>query len=106
MITLTETAIEKAKEHLEGRGNGVGIRFGVTTTGCSGLAYIIEFCDSVLDTDVVQEQDGLKLVIDKKHLAYIEGSNVDYVKEGLNEGFEFSNPNMKAECGCGESFTV
>ena len=105
-IMLTETAIEKAKGYLEKRGAGVGIRFGVTSTGCSGLAYSISYADIIFDTDVVQEQDGLKIIVDNKSLSYIAGSIVDYVKEGLNEGFKFNNPKEAAKCGCGESFTV
>lgn len=106
MIKFTDTALEQAKKYLENRGHGVGIRLGVQTTGCSGLAYLIEFADTVSANDVTEEQDGLQIIVDKKALAYIDGSEVDYVKQGLNEGFEFSNPNEEAKCGCGESFTV
>lgn len=106
MIKLTDEAVKHAKKYLENRGSGVGIRLGVTTTGCSGLAYNISFVDIVHNTDTVLEQDGLKLVVDKKDLTYIDGAEVDYIKQGLNEGFEFSNPNESAKCGCGESFTI
>ncbi len=105
-ITLSEPAVERVKHFLANRGSGVGVRLGVTTTGCSGLAYVIEFVDSVNNDDEVFEQDGVSLIIDKKSLVYLDGTEVDFVREGLNEGFEFKNPNQKGECGCGESFTV
>jgi len=84
----------------------VGIRLGVTTTGCSGLAYLIEFVDELNPDDSVFEQDGVSVIVDQKSLVYLDGTEVDFVREGLNEGFEFKNPNQKGECGCGESFTV
>jgi len=84
----------------------VGIRLGVTTTGCSGLAYLIEFVDELNPDDSVFEQDGISVIVDQKSLVYLDGTEVDFVREGLNEGFEFKNPNQKGECGCGESFTV
>jgi len=105
-ISLTEPAVERVKHFLETRGSGLGVRLGVTTTGCSGLAYLIEFVDQLNEGDEVFEQDGVKVIIDKKSLVYLDGTEVDFVKEGLNEGFEFTNPNQKGECGCGESFTV
>lgn len=105
-ITLSEPAIERVKHFLDNRGSGVGVRVGVTTTGCSGLAYLIEFVDQINAEDEVFEQDGVSVIIDKKSLVYLDGTQVDFVREGLNEGFEFKNPNQKGECGCGESFTV
>lgn len=105
-ITLSEPAIERVKHFLDNRGSGVGVRVGVTTTGCSGLAYLIEFVDQINDEDEVFNQDGVSVIIDKKSLLYLDGTEVDFVREGLNEGFEFKNPNQKGECGCGESFTV
>ena len=106
MITLTSQAEKHIKKYLANRGQGIGIRLGVKTTGCSGLAYTLEFVDAVNPEDHVFEQDQLKIVTDPKSLVYLDGTQVDYVRQGLNEGFEFKNPNVKAECGCGESFTV
>lgn|SRR5690606_23936342 len=105
-ITMTDAAANRARSFLEQRGKGVGIRLGVRTTGCSGLAYIMEFVDDVEDTDTVFEDHGVKIIIDGKSLVYLDGTELDFKKEGLNEGFEFNNPNAKGECGCGESFNV
>jgi iron-sulfur cluster assembly protein len=105
-ITLSEPAVERVKHFLKNRGSGIGVRLGVTTTGCSGLAYLIEFVDQKNLDDETFEQDGVSVIIDKKSLVYLDGTEVDFIKEGLNEGFEFKNPNQKGECGCGESFTV
>ncbi|WP_092591917.1 iron-sulfur cluster assembly protein IscA [Pseudidiomarina indica] len=105
-ITMTEAAAKRARTFLEQRGKGVGIRLGVKTTGCSGLAYVMEFVDEVEDTDTVIEDKGINIIIDGKSLVYLDGTEIDFVKEGLNEGFEFRNPNAKGECGCGESFNV
>ncbi|WP_417663699.1 iron-sulfur cluster assembly protein IscA [Pseudidiomarina donghaiensis] len=105
-ITITEAAAQRARAFLEQRGKGVGIRLGVKTTGCSGLAYVMEFVDEVEDTDTIIEDNGVSIVIDGKSLVYLDGTVIDFVKEGLNEGFEFRNPNAKGECGCGESFNV
>ena len=105
-ITLSDPAVERVKHFLDNRGSGVGVRVGVTTTGCSGLAYVIEFVDDVNSDDEVFEQDGVNVIIDKKSLVYLDGTEVDFVREGLNEGFQFNNPNQKGACGCGESFTV
>ena len=91
---------------MQKRGKGVGLRLGVKTTGCSGLAYVLEFADDVDSEDVVFESQGIKILVDPKSLVYIDGTELDYTKEGLNEGFKFENPNVKDECGCGESFTV
>mgnify|MGYP001483325151 FL=1 len=105
-ITLTENAIDRAKEFLNNRGKGVGIRLGIKTTGCSGLSYVIEFADTINSEDQIFEQDGIKIIIDPKCMIYLDGSELDYTKEGLNEGFKFTNPNEKARCGCGESFST
>lgn len=105
-ITLTEVAADRVKAFLENRGKGEGLRLGVKTTGCSGMAYVLEFVDEVEDTDQVFESNGVKIIVDPKSLIYIDGTELDYGKEGLNEGFKFNNPNVKDECGCGESFTV
>lgn len=105
-ITLTETAAKRVEKFLANRGKGVGLRLGVKTTGCSGMAYTLEFVDELLPEDMQFESHGVKVIIDPKSLAYIDGTELDYTKEGLNEGFKFNNPNVKGECGCGESFTV
>ncbi|HEY0923996.1 MULTISPECIES: iron-sulfur cluster assembly protein IscA [Rheinheimera] len=105
-ISMTTAAAERVRSFLQNRGKGVGLRVGVKTTGCSGLAYVLEFVDTLNDDDQVFEQDDLKLIVDGKSLVYIDGTQLDFVKEGLNEGFQFNNPNVNGECGCGESFTV
>ncbi len=105
-ITVTAVAAEFVKGQLASRGRGQGIRVGVKTTGCSGLAYVIEFVDDLSEGDQVFESNDVKLIVDPKSLVYIDGTQMDYVKEGLNEGLKFLNPNIKGECGCGESFTV
>ena len=105
-ITMTETAASRVRTFLESRGKGVGLRLGVKTTGCSGMAYVLEFVDELNEEDEVFEFQGVKVIIDKKSLVYLDGTELDYIKEGLNEGFEFNNPNAKSECGCGESFNV
>ncbi|RUO65973.1 Iron-binding apoprotein IscA [Pseudidiomarina planktonica] len=105
-ITMTDAAAARARSFLEKRGSGVGIRLGVKTTGCSGLAYVMEFVDSVDEGDTVFEAHGINVIIDGKSLVYLDGTELDFVKEGLNEGFEFNNPNAKGECGCGESFNI
>jgi len=108
MITLTERAAKKIKEAIAHRGSGVGIRIGIKTTGCSGLAYVLEYMDSVPVTrDWVQyESHGATVWINGRDHVYVNGLEVDYVRQGLNEGFQFTNPNSKGECGCGESFRV
>jgi len=106
-ITLTESAASHVANQLASRGKGIGIRVGVTTTGCSGMAYVLEFVDDFdTTTDEVFEDQGIKIVVDPKSLVYINGTEMDFVKVGVNEGFEFKNPNVKGECGCGESFNV
>ena len=105
-VTLTEAAARHVSKYLAKRGKGVGVRLGVKTTGCSGLAYKLEYVDEVAPEDVVFENHGVKLMVDPKSLAYIDGTELDFAKEGLNEGFKFNNPNVKDQCGCGESFHV
>jgi iron-sulfur cluster assembly protein len=105
-ITLTEAAAKRVKDFLQNRGKGVGLRIGVKTSGCSGMAYIMEFADQIDSTDEVFEDKGVQVLVDKKSLVYLDGTELDYGKEGLNEGFKFNNPNVKDSCGCGESFTV
>ena len=106
MIQVTEIASKKIVANLTRRGQGLGIRLGVKTTGCSGLAYVLEYIDSVNTEDIAYEQDGFVVVIDPKSSAYLEGLEIDYVRQGLNEGFEFNNPLEKDRCGCGESFRI
>ncbi|MFM1806473.1 MAG: iron-sulfur cluster assembly protein [Pseudomonadota bacterium] len=105
-ITLTEKAAKHITRYIERRGKGVGLRLGVRTTGCSGLAYQLEYVDEISPEDTMFESLGVKVFIDPKSLAYLDGTELDYVREGLNEGFKFQNPNVKDECGCGESFRV
>ncbi|WGE89789.1 iron-sulfur cluster assembly protein IscA [Actinobacillus arthritidis] len=105
-ITLTETATNRVRTFLENRGKGIGLRLGVKTSGCSGLAYVLEFVDVLNEDDQVFEQHGVKVIVDEKSLAYLDGTELDFVKEGLNEGFKYNNPNVKDSCGCGESFNV
>ena len=105
-ISLTETAASRVSNFLEQRGKGVGLRLGVKTHGCSGMAYVMEFADEVDEHDTVFDDHGVKLIVDPKSLVYLDGTQMDYTKEGLNEGFKFTNPNESGACGCGESFTV
>lgn len=105
-ITLTERAAEHVASFLSKRGKGIGLRLGVRTSGCSGMAYKLEFADEVRPEDLSFESHGVKVLIDPKSLPYIEGTELDYVREGLKEGFKFNNPNVKDACGCGESFNV
>lgn len=105
-VTLSERAATHVASFITKRGKGVGIRFGVRTSGCSGMAYKLEFVDDVDDEDLVFESYGVKVIVDPKSLPYVSGTELDFVREGLNEGFKFNNPNVKDECGCGESFNV
>lgn len=105
-VTLTEKAAKHVARYIERRGKGIGLRFGVRTTGCSGLAYKLEYVDEADPGDEVFESFGMKVFVDPKSLPYVEGTELDYVREGLNEGFKFFNPNVKDACGCGESFKV
>jgi iron-sulfur cluster assembly protein len=106
MITITDTAAKKIKANLEKRGGGIGIRIGIKTTGCSGLAYVLEYVDMLQPGDVAMADNYTNIVVDKKSLLIVDGITVDYVRQGLNEGFEFKNPLEKDRCGCGESFRV
>ena len=105
-ISLAESAARHVSNFIAKRGKGFGIRLGVKTSGCSGMAYKLEFVDNTENEDLVFESHGVKVVIDPKSLAYLDGTELDFVKEGLNEGFKFNNPNVKDQCGCGESFNV
>jgi iron-sulfur cluster assembly protein len=105
-ITLTEKAAKHINRYIERRGKGVGLRFGVRTTGCSGLAYKLEYVDEAQVEDTVFESHGVKVFVDPKSLPYIDGTELDFTREGLNEGFRFRNPQVKDECGCGESFRI
>ena len=106
MITATEIAATKIKQQLEHRGKGLGIKVGVKTTGCSGLAYTLEFIDQIDQTYAIFDNHGVHLYVDPKHIPYLQGLEMDWVKKGLNEGFEFVNPQEKDRCGCGESFRI
>jgi iron-sulfur cluster assembly protein len=105
-VTLSERAAQHVTNYLAKRGKGVGIRLGVRTTGCSGMAYKLEFADEVPEGDQVFSSHGVAVFVDPKSLPYIDGTELDYAREGLNEGFKFNNPNVKNECGCGESFNI
>lgn len=105
-VSLTQPAAERIRTYLETRGKGVGLRVGIKKTGCSGYAYVVNYADDIADSDVVFEDYGVKIVVDKESLKLIDGTEVDFVKQGLNEAFRFRNPNVTGECGCGESFSV
>ena len=105
-ITLSESAANRVQKFLDQRGKGVGLRLGVRTSGCSGMAYTLEFVDETLPEDIVFESFGVSVLIDPKSLTFLDGTELDFVREGLNEGFQFNNPNVKNSCGCGESFNV
>jgi len=105
-VLMSKTAVDHIAKQIEDRGKGLGIRVGVKTAGCSGLSYVLEFVDEVATEDTAFNQGKFDLFVDPKSLLYLDGTELDFVKEGLNEGFQFNNPNMKSECGCGESFHV
>ncbi len=105
-VTLTENAATRVRKFLAQRGRGIGLRLGVKTSGCSGLAYTLEFVDAAQPDDHCFDSHGVTVLVDPKSLALLDGTELDFVREGLNEGFKFNNPNSKAQCGCGESFTV
>ena len=105
-VTLSAAAAQHVSRFIAKRGKGIGIRLGVKTSGCSGMAYKLEFADSADPEDIVFESHGLKVLVDPKSLPYLDGTELDFAKEGLNEGFKFNNPNVKDQCGCGESFNV
>ena len=106
MITITENAAKHINNYLTKRGKGLGVRLGVKTSGCSGMAYNLEFVDEVNEDDLIFEEYGARVYIDPKSLVYLDGTQIDYTKEGLQEGLKFENPNVKDSCGCGESFHV
>jgi len=106
MITLTERAAAHVSSFIAKRGKGVGLRLGVRTSGCSGMAYKLEYADAVNADDHTFESHGVKVVVDPRSLAFLDGTELDFAREGLNEGFKFNNPNVKDQCGCGESFNV
>jgi iron-sulfur cluster assembly protein len=105
-VTLSEKAAKHVSNYIAKRGKGIGLRLGVRTSGCSGMAYKLEFADAANDEDLVFESHGVKVLVDPKSLPYLDGTELDYAREGLNEGFKFNNPNVKDQCGCGESFNV
>ncbi len=105
-VSLTQPAADRVKSYLEARGKGIGLRVGIKKTGCNGYAYVVNYADDIDDSDIVFEDQGVKVVVDKESLELIDGTEVDFVKEGLNEAFRFRNPNVTGECGCGESFSV
>jgi iron-sulfur cluster assembly protein len=105
-ISLTEPAAERVRNYLDSRGSGVGLRIGVKKTGCNGFAYVVNYADEVNADDRVFEDRGVTVVVDKESLELIDGTEVDFIKEGLNEAFKFRNPNVSGECGCGESFSI
>lgn len=105
-VTLSAAAAERVRTFIQNRGHGVGLRLGVRKTGCSGYAYVVNYAESVNADDVVFEGHGVKIVVDEASLAFVDGTEVDFVKHGLNEAFKFRNPRARSECGCGESFNV
>jgi iron-sulfur cluster assembly protein len=105
-VTLTPAAVARVRTFLEKRGHGVGLRLGVKKTGCSGFAYVVNYADEVAAGDAVFEQHGVKVIVDGDSLRYVDGTEIDFVRQGLNEAFKFRNPNVRGECGCGESFNV
>ena len=105
-VSLTPSAAERVRSFLEKRGSGVGLRLGVKKTGCSGFAYVVNYADEVAAGDVVFEDQGVKVIVDSDSLRYVDGTEIDFVRQGLNEAFRFRNPNVRGECGCGESFNV
>ena len=105
-ITLTESAANRVKSHLASRDSGEGLRVSVKTSGCSGLAYLLDYADEIGSGDQVFESVGVKVIVDSDHLNYLDGTQIDYVEDGLTAAFQFRNPNVTEQCGCGESFTV
>ena len=105
-VSLTPSAAERVRSFLAKRGSGVGLRLGVKKTGCSGFAYVVNYADEVAASDVVFEDQGVKVIVDSDSLRYVDGTEIDFVRQGLNEAFRFRNPNVRGECGCGESFNV
>lgn len=105
-VSMTNSAVERVRSYLARRGHGIGLRIGVRKTGCSGWAYVVDYADEIGNEDVVFDADEVKVIVDKSSLELIDGTEIDFVREGINEAFKFRNPNTKSECGCGESFGV
>jgi iron-sulfur cluster assembly protein len=105
-ISLTPSAVERVRTYMANRGKGIGLRLGVKQTGCSGYAYVVSYADEIGAADVVFDEAGVKVVVDREALKFVDGTEIDFVRTGLNEAFKFRNPNVKGECGCGESFNV
>jgi iron-sulfur cluster assembly protein len=105
-VSLTESAAERVRRHIAERGRGVGLRLGIKSSGCSGFSYVVDYADAVGAEDLVFDSHGVKVVVDQSHLAAVDGTQIDFVRQGLNETFRFQNPNVRAQCGCGESFSV
>jgi len=105
-VSLTESAAERVRRHIAERGRGVGLRLGIKASGCSGFSYVVDYADDVGSEDLVFDSHGVKVVVDRTQLSAVDGTRIDFVRQGLNENFSFDNPNARAECGCGESFSV
>ena len=105
-ISLTPSAAERVRTYMASRGKGIGLRLGIKQTGCSGYAYVVSYADEIGAGDVVFEDAGVKVIVDRKALEFVDGTEIDFVRTGLNEAFKFRNPNVRGECGCGESFNV
>jgi len=105
-VSLTQSAADRVRSFLEDRGRGVGLRLGVKKTGCSGFAYVVNYADEIGTADVVFEDRGVRVIVDAESLRFVDGTEIDFVRQGLNEAFKFRNPNVRGECGCGESFNV
>jgi iron-sulfur cluster assembly protein len=105
-ISLTPSAVERVRSYMANRGKGIGLRLGIKQTGCSGYAYVVSYADEIGAADVVFDEAGVKVVVDREALKFVDGTEIDFVRTGLNEAFKFRNPNVKGECGCGESFNV
>jgi len=105
-VSLTPAAVERVQSFLAKRGRGVGLRLAVRKTGCSGFAYVVSYADEIGEADVVFEDSGVKVIVDGESLRYVDGTEIDFARHGLNEAFRFRNPNVRGECGCGESFSV
>lgn len=105
-ITMTESAAERINGYLADRGKGIGLRLSLRKTGCSGMAYVVDFADDLEENEQVFEDHGVKVIVNQENMAYLDGIEMDFVRDGLNQMFTFNNPNAKSECGCGESFSV
>ena len=105
-ITLTQNAAQRVKTYLEKRGKGEGLRLGIKTVGCSGKAYVVDYADAIEPGDRIFESHGVMVIVNEQNMAYLDGTEVDYGRDGMSEGFRFNNPNVKGQCGCGESFST